>query len=84
MVVPPRGAMSPMMLGRRRRASLRLYTSATRRGVRVPKTLAVDEQFEALIASAVPEAKLRPMDEPIPGESTPATEGDQPEEKEEK
>lgn len=84
MVVPLRGATSPMMLRRRRRATLRLYTSAMRKGVRVPKMLTVDEQFEAIIEGAVTEAKLRPMDEPNPEESTPATEGDKSEEQEEK
>jgi hypothetical protein len=73
-----------MMLRRRRRATLRLYTSAVRKGVRVPKMLTVDEQFEAIVADVAPVAKLDPYQEPAPKESVPAEQGDKPEEKEEK
>ena len=60
-----------MMLRRRRRATLRLYTSAVRRGVRVPKMLTVDERFEAIVAGVTPEAKMQPMEEPTPKEGAP-------------
>ena len=57
-----------MMLRRRRRATLRLYTSAVRKGVRVPKMLTVDEQFEAIIAGAEITAKMSPLRDPDGGE----------------
>lgn len=61
-----------MMLRRRRRATLRLYTSAVRKGVRVPKMLTVDEQFEAIIAGADVTAKMHPTQEPDPSKASPA------------
>ena len=83
MTVPP-GSGDPMMLRRRRRATLRLYTSAVRRGVRVPKMLTMDERFEAIVADVAltPEAKMRPLHEQDPERGTPdGTEG-APEERE--
>lgn len=73
-----------MMLRRRRRATLRLYTSAVRKGVRVPKMLTVDEQFEAIVAGVTPEAKMRPMEEPTPKEAAPKEAEEEKEEKEDK
>lgn len=46
--------------------------------------LTVDEQFEAIVAGAQTTARLDPFEEPTPKESTPAEEGDKPEEKDEK
>lgn len=63
-----------MMLRRRRRATLRLYTSAVRKGVRVPKMLTVDEQFEAIVAEVAPVAKLNPYQEPNPEQGSPSEE----------
>lgn len=73
-----------MMLCRRRRATLRIYASAARKGVRVPKMLTVDERFEAIITGVAPQAKLRPVQEPEPRESTPKEEEAKPLEREEK
>lgn len=53
---------------------MRLYASAVRRGVRVPKMLTVDEEFEAIVADVVPEAKLSPFQEPDPTKLAPAEE----------
>lgn len=63
-----------MMLRRRRRATLRLYTSAVRKGVRVPKMLTVDEQFEAIVVGAETTAKLNPYQEPNPEQGSPSEE----------
>lgn len=63
---------------------MRLYTSAVRRGVRVPKMLTVDEQFEAIVAGATPGAKLQPMEEPTPKEGAPKEAEEKQEEKEDK
>lgn len=46
--------------------------------------LTVDEQFEAIVAGATPEAKMQPMEEPIPKESAPKEAEEKQEEKEEK
>jgi hypothetical protein len=57
------------MMLRRRRATLRLYASAVRKGVRVPKMLTVDEQFEAIVSDAYHEVRADKMDpyrEPAP------------------
>jgi hypothetical protein len=51
---------------------LRLYTSAVRRGVRVPEMLTVDERFEAIIADATPVARMNPLREPDPEQRPPA------------
>lgn len=83
MTVPP-GSGDPMMLRRRRRATLRLYTSAVRRGVRVPKMLTMDERFEAIVADVAltPEAKMGPLREPDPERRLPDETEDGPEERE--
>lgn len=59
------------MIDRRRRATLRIYASAVRRGVRVPKMLTVDEEFERIVAGVLPTAKMRPLEEPEPGKDQP-------------
>ena len=66
-----------MMLRRRRRATLRLYASAVRRGVRVPKMLTLDERFEAIIVDVHREVradKMDPLREPDPKKPVPAEE----------
>ena len=50
---------------------MRLYTSAVRRGVRVPKMLTVDERFEAIVADVTPAAKMNPLREPDPEKALP-------------
>lgn len=55
-----------MMIDRRRRATLRIYASAVRRGVRVPEMLTVDEEFDRIVADVRPTAKMRPLEEPEP------------------
>ncbi len=50
---------------------MRLYASAVRRGVRVPKMLTVDERFEAIIADVTPQAKMNPLREPDPEKAVP-------------
>ncbi|MFD6950504.1 MULTISPECIES: hypothetical protein [unclassified Nocardiopsis] len=40
----------------------------------MPKMLTVDEEFEAIVADAAPEAKIRPFQEPDPTKSAPAEE----------
>ncbi|MGW5880003.1 hypothetical protein ACWFMI_25980 [Nocardiopsis terrae] len=50
----------------------------------MPKMLTVDEQFEAIVDGAVTTARLDPFQEPVPKESVPAEQDDEPEEKEEK
>ncbi len=45
---------------------MRLYTSAVRRGVRVPQMLTLDDRFEEIVADAMPEAKMQPYREPEP------------------
>lgn len=76
--------MSPVRLRRRRRATLRLYTSAVRKGIRVPKMLTVEEEFEAIISGVDHEAKMRPLEDPEPKEGVPAEKENKPVEKEEK
>lgn len=66
---------------------MRLYTSAVRKGVRVPKMLTVDERFEAIVSGAYRDVradKMQPMEEPTPKEGTPAKDEGKPEKKEEK
>lgn len=46
--------------------------------------LTLDEQFEAIVAGATPEAKMRPMEEPIPKEGVPEETEEEKEEKEDK
>ncbi len=60
---------------------MRLYTSAVRKGVRVPKMLTVDEQFDAIVSGVEPEARFDPYQEPTPKESVPAEREDKPEDK---
>jgi len=59
------------MLDRRRKATLRLYTSAVRRGVHVPEMLTVDESFEAVVAGMEPVAKMNPYRETDPDQERP-------------
>lgn len=66
-VATPPGDGADVMIDRRRRATLRIYASAVRRGVRVPKMLTVDEEFERIVAEVRPTAKMRPLEEPEPG-----------------
>lgn len=56
-----------LMIDRRRRATLRIYASAVRRGIRVPKMLTVDEEFQRIVADVRPTAKMRPLEDPEPG-----------------
>lgn len=48
--------------------------------------LTLDDRFEAIVADMVPEAKMRPFEEPDPGSPVPAAEpaGDTPAEEEPK
>src|SRR5699024_3576099 len=64
-------AGGPLMLDRRRKATLRLYTSAVRRGVHVPEMLTVDESFEAVVAGMEPVAKMNPYRETDPDQERP-------------
>ncbi|WP_190318452.1 hypothetical protein [Nocardiopsis listeri] len=50
----------------------------------MPKMLTLDERFEAIVAGVAPEAKMRPMEEPIPKEATPNEAEEEKEEKEDK
>lgn len=68
-----------MMIDRRRRATLRIYASAVRRGIRVPKMLTVDEEFERIVADVRPTGKMRPLEDPEPGKDA-SEEEPQPEE----
>lgn len=50
----------------------------------MPKMLAVDEEFEAIVADVDHEAKMRPLEDPEPKEGVPAEQENKPAEKEEK